>query len=76
MSYCAIQKEVLETAAELGVCLISYSPLGLGVLTGRYGPDNLPSGPRGFLFRRLLEGSADVRAVQEEIAKQRNKTMS
>lgn len=31
---------------DLGIKLIAYSPLGLGMLTGKYSPTNVPQGPR------------------------------
>ena len=37
---------VRETCRELGVTLIAYSPLGMGALTGKYGPDRRPGGIR------------------------------
>jgi aryl-alcohol dehydrogenase-like predicted oxidoreductase len=35
-----IEKEILPTCVELGVTLVSYSPLGRGLLTGRYDRDS------------------------------------
>ncbi|KAG0464782.1 hypothetical protein HPP92_018946 [Vanilla planifolia] len=35
---------------ELGVTLIAYSPIAQGVLTGKYTPENLPSGPRERIY--------------------------
>ncbi|KAL0914456.1 hypothetical protein M5K25_014804 [Dendrobium thyrsiflorum] len=37
---------------ELGVTLIAYSPIAQGALTGKYTPDNLPTGPRGRIYTR------------------------
>eukprot|EP00252_Welwitschia_mirabilis_P019882 TRINITY_DN4716_c0_g1_i2.p1 TRINITY_DN4716_c0_g1~~TRINITY_DN4716_c0_g1_i2.p1 ORF type:complete len:380 (-),score=80.52 TRINITY_DN4716_c0_g1_i2:322-1461(-) len=37
---------------ELGVTLIAYSPIGQGVLSGKYTPENPPSGPRGNIYTR------------------------
>lgn len=37
---------VRETCRELGVTLLAYSPLEQGLLSGKYTPDALPSGPR------------------------------
>lgn len=44
---------LMDTCKELGVQVLSYSPLGLGMLTGKYNKDNLPKGPRNILFRNL-----------------------
>jgi aryl-alcohol dehydrogenase-like predicted oxidoreductase len=38
---------LLDACRELEVTLMAYSPLEQGLLTGKYGPDALPSGPRG-----------------------------
>ncbi|KAJ6709072.1 hypothetical protein OIU74_010221 [Salix koriyanagi] len=35
---------------ELGVTLIAYSPIAQGVLTGKYTPENPPTGPRGQIY--------------------------
>jgi aryl-alcohol dehydrogenase-like predicted oxidoreductase len=54
---------VLETCRELGVTLLAYSPLEQGLLTGKYGPDNLPSGPRGHLPAFSPENLAAARPL-------------
>ncbi|KAI9114551.1 hypothetical protein K1719_014249 [Acacia pycnantha] len=35
---------------ELGVTVIAYCPLAQGVLSGKYGPDNPPTGPRLIVY--------------------------
>jgi pyridoxine 4-dehydrogenase len=47
---------VAEVCRELGIELIAYSPLALGLLARSPGENDapLPRGPRGLLFRRLL----------------------
>lgn len=35
---------------ELGVTLIAYSPIAQGVLTGKYTPENPPTGPRSRIY--------------------------
>lgn len=42
---------LLTLCRELGVTLIAYSPLAKGLLTGKYTPENPPTGTRGRLFR-------------------------
>lgn len=42
--------EIKTICDSLGIRLISYSPLGLGMLTGKYTPSSLPSGPRYKIF--------------------------
>lgn len=44
---------LFEVARELSIGLIGYSPLCLGLLSGRYGPGNYPKGLRGALFASL-----------------------
>ncbi len=53
---------VLETCRELGVTLIAYMPLSMGVLTGKYNDKNKPEGLRKYLrfywgreFRKVLQ---------------------
>ncbi|GBF91660.1 hypothetical protein Rsub_03964 [Raphidocelis subcapitata] len=70
------QQELQETAAELGVAVIAYSPLALGLLTGKYAADSLPAGPRGTLFKQLLPEIAPLLAALEAVAKSRRKSMS
>ncbi|KAL2938883.1 hypothetical protein RDABS01_022332 [Bienertia sinuspersici] len=41
---------VKATCDELGISLIAYSPIGQGSLTGKYTPENPPSGPRGRIY--------------------------
>jgi len=54
LSYGPEQRDLKEMCDEMGMAVISYSPLALGILTGKYESGNLPSGPRGALFKRLL----------------------
>lgn len=61
---------------ELGIQLIAYSPLTLGLLTGKYGDGVFPKGIRGLLFRYLLPGIKPVLNTLETIANNRNKTLS
>mmetsp|Transcript_25009 Transcript_25009/g.67977 ORF Transcript_25009/g.67977 Transcript_25009/m.67977 type:complete len:391 (+) Transcript_25009:16-1188(+) len=75
-------KEQAETKAlcdDLGITLIAYSPLALGLLTGKYSLEDkasLPSGPRGQLFRSLLPKVQPLLDTLEAIAASRNKNMS
>ncbi|NER00818.1 MAG: aldo/keto reductase, partial [Cyanothece sp. SIO2G6] len=62
---------------ELGIKMIAYSPLGLGLLTGKYnvkGP--FPKGIRGLLFRQLLPGIQPLLNCLNAIAQARQKTMA
>lgn len=69
------QMEIKNICDSLGVRLISYSPLGLGMLTGKYSPSNLPRGPRGLLFRQIIPGLDPLLNSLKEIAQRRKKTM-
>ena len=44
----------MDTCKDLGVQVLAYSPLGLGLLTGKFSPDNLPSGPRKLIAEQAL----------------------
>ena len=44
------------------------SPLGLGVLSGKYDERNLPDGPRGLIFRALLPSCRGLLATLREVA--------
>ena len=44
-----IEKDILPTCVELGISLVAYSPLGRGMLTGRYAaPGERPTGDNDF----------------------------
>lgn len=76
-TYPVTQLGLKETCDELGIELIAYSPLALGLLTGKYsekGP--FPKGIRGLLFRQLLPGIRPLLACLQEIAEARNNTIS
>jgi pyridoxine 4-dehydrogenase len=76
-TYPVTQLGVKEVCDELGIKLIAYSPLALGLLTGKYsekGP--FPKGIRGLLFRQLLPGVRSLLSSLQEMAQLRNKTMS
>jgi pyridoxine 4-dehydrogenase len=60
---------------QLGIRLIAYSPLALGLLTGKYAVEGpLPSGLRGFLFRQLLPRIQPLLETLGAIAASRQKT--
>lgn len=76
LSYGDEQMEIMNVCNSLDVQLIAYSPLGLGMLTGKYTPSNLPKGPRGLLFRQILPGLEPLLTCLRDIARRRQKTMS
>ena len=56
-----LENGLLDTCKELDVKVLSYSPLALGFLTGKYSADNLPTGPRKKLGEKLFEsGISDL----------------
>lgn len=66
-----------DVCDELGIKLIAYSPLALGLLTGKFWENGkFPKGVRGILFKQILPGIQGVLGTLGEIAQQRNKTMS
>jgi len=69
---------VLETAKELGVTIIAYTPLDMGLLTGKFhrDPAMLRSRPffRKNVIRRRLKLSLPVLETIEEIAENRGVT--
>ncbi|KAH0463000.1 hypothetical protein IEQ34_007582 [Dendrobium chrysotoxum] len=70
------QMELKAVCDSLGIQLISYSPLGLGMLTGKYSASKLPRGPRAVLFRQILPRLDRLLDSLREIAQRRDKTMS
>ncbi|MEH1863913.1 MAG: aldo/keto reductase [Nostoc sp.] len=83
-TYPVTQLGLKDLCDELGIKLIAYSPLGLGLLTGKYSEQGpLPKGIRGLLFRQILPGmrrrsqaQASLLGCLQEVAQSRNKTMS
>ncbi|GKU89016.1 hypothetical protein SLEP1_g3213 [Rubroshorea leprosula] len=69
------QMEIKKICDSLGIRLISYSPLGLGMLSGKYTPSNLPRGPRALLFKQILPGLEPLLSSLREIAESRRKTI-
>ena len=70
---------LVGTCAELNITPVAYSPLALGLLSGRYSPDRLnevPRGPRGVLFRQLLPQLRPLLNTMEEMGAQRGKTVA
>lgn len=71
------QQAIKAACNDLGIALISYSPLGLGLLTGKYdaGSNKLPTGPRALLFRQILPGLQPLIEQMRDIASARKKTV-
>jgi len=70
----ALEEGLKDTCDELGVQTIAYSPLGLGLLTGKYGPENYPTGPRSKLAEKLFSNpsSSKLFEVMKEVGKNHN----
>ncbi len=76
-TYPVTQLEIKDVCDQLGIKLIAYSPLALGLLTGKYSLEGpFPKGIRGLLFRRLLPGIRPLLSCLREVAQSRNKTIS
>jgi pyridoxine 4-dehydrogenase len=74
----ARNNEILDACNDAECRLISYSPLCLGLLSGKYDLDNLPrpGNPRRQLFRELLPGAQPLLGTLRAIAKELDKTPS
>ncbi len=58
----------MDVCRELGVTVIAYSPIEMGLLTGKYTPQNPPRGVRGLRYnRQYLEQIQPVIALLREI---------
>jgi len=76
-TYPVTQLKLKDFCDQLGIKLIAYSPLALGILTGKYQEkSSLPPGIRGLLFRQLLPGVRSLLECLRDVAESRNKTMS
>ena len=69
---------LLQQCKDQGIVLIAYSPLAMGILTGKYSPDNLPQGIRsGRYGKKYLEKVQPLLALLKRIgAEQGSKTPS
>ena len=76
----AISRDMVDSCNDVGCRLISYSPLCLGLLTGKYSVTKniLPpvGNPRRQLFRELLPGAQPLIQLLEAVAKDTGKTQS
>ncbi len=66
-----------QVCDDLGIKLIAYSPLALGILTGKYADKSkYPPGIRSFLFQQLIPKAQPLLSCLQKIAESRDKTMS
>ena len=49
-----VENGLLQACKDLGIQVLSYSPLALGMLTGKYTPESPPGGPRKAVYDKLL----------------------
>ena len=76
-TYPVTELGIKETCDELGIKLIAYSPLCLGILTGKYTePSTYPKGLRGLLFKKLVPEAKSLLDCANAIAQNRQKTMA
>jgi len=70
----------LDTARELGITIVAYTPLGSGILTGKYhkNPELLEqkSALRKSMFKRNIERTRNLIAAMDEIALRYNVTVA
>jgi aryl-alcohol dehydrogenase-like predicted oxidoreductase len=64
----------LRAARELGVRIIAYSPIGMGLLTGKYTPAKPPSGARRMMYRNVIGRVQPLVSLLREIGEARGKT--
>ncbi|KAJ6495292.1 aldo/keto reductase [Mycena sanguinolenta] len=67
-------KKVIETARELNIAVVAYSPIGKGFLTGKLNPADLPTGDYRTRLTRFKDGNLEhnlqvVSALPELAAK-------
>jgi pyridoxine 4-dehydrogenase len=75
-TYPVTELGIKDVCDELGIKLIAYSPLCLGLLTGKYTENNLPPGLRRGLFKQILADAKPLLDCLQDIARLRSKTIS
>lgn len=67
----AVEKNgLLARCKELGVRMIAYSPLEMGMLTGKYSPEHLPPGTRGGQYAAILGRIQPLLQLMTEIGRE------
>jgi aryl-alcohol dehydrogenase-like predicted oxidoreductase len=67
---------LLARCNELGIRLIAYSPLEMGLLTGKYSTENPPTGMRSSKYADMLRKLPPVIRALQEIGQNHGKTVS
>ncbi len=76
-TYPVTQLGLKDVCDELDIRLIAYSPLALGLLTGKYAQkSDLPRGLRKFALGSILSGVQPLLECLRAIAAEKNKTMA
>lgn len=76
-TYPVAELDLKAVCDQMGIRLIAYSPLALGLLTGKYTPAGpYPSGLRGWLFRQILPGIRPLLDTLTAIAEARSRTLA
>ena len=76
-TYPVTQLGLKDVCDELGIQLIAYSPLALGLLTGKYTrPADLPNGLRRLALGKILLGATPLLSCLTAIAAERERTMA
>jgi pyridoxine 4-dehydrogenase len=76
-TYPVIQLGLKDVCDELDIQLIAYSPLALGLLTGKYQHKaDLPKGLRRIALGQILPGITPLLQCLHEVAKTREKSMA
>jgi len=60
---------LLDRCKQIGVRLIAYSPLAMGLLTGKYTAETPPAGPRGRKYAAILKELPALITLMTEIGK-------
>ncbi len=66
----------LRACRELGVRVIAYSPIGMGLLSGKYTPSNPPGGARRLMYRGMIDKIQPLVSLIREIADAHGKTLA
>lgn len=61
---------LLQRCQELGIRVIAYSPLAMGLLSGKYSPENPPPGIRGRKYAGLLKRIKPLINLMTEIGRE------
>lgn len=75
VEYSLLNREIeknglLKRCQEIGIRVIAYSPLAMGLLTGKYGPENPPPGLRGRKYASQLKRLKPLLNLMTEIGRE------